>query len=96
MAEDAPIELNFDIQFRNAPPIPLLLREGLTHYIIDHQPVGGFLTAVLQNNLHRGVVLADPISFLALPTIVCFIQNEAPRLCHGSPDRVKAWLAQEK
>ena len=31
--------------------IPLHMRDGIRSYVLDHLPVGGFLTAVIQNDL---------------------------------------------
>ncbi len=85
-------DLNFDISFRNAAPIPPLIREGLSNYIEHHSPTGGCLRAILANDLTGAMVRADPDTLAALPTIVCFLRNEAPSLCHGSYEAVTAWL----
>jgi len=85
-------ELNFDIEFRGAAPIPPMLREGLSHYINHHQPTGDCLKAILSNDLAEAVFRSDPFTLAALPTIVCFLKNEAPTNCHGSPEKVRAWL----
>ena len=72
--------------------IPQTLMRPLHRYIIDRCPTGDFLRAVLSNNLLESCGRADHISIKALPSIVSFIYNHAPGNCHGSPEKVRAWL----
>lgn len=72
--------------------VPPHLLEGLRGYAVDHRPVGGFLTAVLENDLMRAVVTADVDSLACLLGIVHYVYNALPSGCHGSPEKVKAWL----
>jgi hypothetical protein len=85
--------MNFDIEYLGCPPIPQHLRAGLGSYINHHQPTGGGLQAILENDLHGALTRADPETRAALPTIACFLHNEAPSACHGSKENVAAWLA---
>lgn len=72
--------------------IPLALREGLFRYVSNGVKPGDFLTAVLENNLKMAYWLADPNSRTAIPHIIQYLHWEAPSECHGSPEKVKAWL----
>ncbi len=71
--------------------IPPLVREALDKHAKEHRSTGGFVTAVLENNLMEAVGQADHNSLAALPSIVAYVYNEIPGACHGSPAKVKAW-----
>ncbi len=73
--------------------IPSYLKAGLDRYANNHAPVGGFLTAVLGNDLVGALSKADPEAVLSLHDIVGYCHNEIPSGCWGSPEKVKAWLS---
>ena len=73
--------------------VPAHLHNGLANYVANHQSVGDFLTAVLENNLSGAVGRADEASWRGLGAVVSWLYNEPPSGCWGSPERVKAWLA---
>jgi hypothetical protein len=68
------------------------IQEALRGYIEDRRSVGGFLTAVLENNLTQAFGRADPENLATLYEIVQWVYMEAPAPCWGSPEKVKAWL----
>jgi hypothetical protein len=72
--------------------VPPHLRAGLLRYVNDHRRPGGFLLAVLENDLSNAMGRADDESRAGLYAIVCWVYNEAPSTCWGSPEKVKAWL----
>lgn len=72
--------------------VPDNLHAGLVAYITERRPVGGFLTALLSNDLAQTVVRSDPITGLYLRETVLFLFNHAPSPCWGSPAAVDAWL----
>lgn len=74
--------------------IPDHLWPGLLAYVCERRPVGGFLTACLENDLTRAVLNADPLSGAALRGIVEFLAWHVPGTAWGSPDIVHAWLAE--
>lgn len=74
--------------------VPEHLRDGLRGYVLDGQPVGGFLTAVIENDLLNAVNLADEQSLAGLRPLMLCLYNDAPSPCWGSPDLHQAWLAQ--
>ena len=76
--------------------VPDYMVGALRDYIENYVPVGGFLTAVLQNDLTEAVGRADDHNTANLPAYVSYLYNNAPRDCWGSPERVTAWLAKRK
>jgi len=70
----------------------LPLKDSIDRYVQDHTPVGGFLTALLSNDLFIAVMRADDINVALLRDYVRYLFNETPATCWGSPEKVKAWL----
>jgi len=66
--------------------------DGLRRYADDGIPPGGFLMAVLENNLMEAFGRADEQNTLDMVEIAAYVYNEIPSVCHGSPERVTAWL----
>ena len=64
---------------------------ALRRYIDKRMVVGGFLEAVLSNNLTAAVAHADARNARALPNIACYLHNEAPIECWGSSEKYKEW-----
>lgn len=75
-----------------AAQVPPSTLAGLVRYATDQCPVGGFLTAVLSNDLTEAVFRADDINLPALKPIALFVYNCLPAPCHGSREAVKKWL----
>ncbi len=74
----------------SAPPHIL---DGIRQYVEHRIPPGGFVNAVLENDLKEAFARADNESLAGMFGIVSFCYNEIPGTCWGSPERVKAWLA---
>ena len=72
--------------------VPDRMMASLRGYIKHGHPVGGFLFAVLTNNLKEAVGRADSENLANLPAYVGYLYNEAPAACWGSEAKVKAWL----
>lgn len=53
---------------------------------------GGFLTAVLKNDLFSAVGRADSENQKALVYICRYIYNELPHDCWGNENRVTSWI----
>ena len=68
------------------------IKASLDRYANNHIPVGGFLTAVLSNDLLGAFGRADPDTLLALRDIVGYCHNEIPNECWGSPGKIREWL----
>jgi len=79
---------------RSYDGLPESLRNGMRCYIEDHVETGGFLHAVLSNDLRAALAFADSDNLCDLYAIVVWIYNEAPSTCWGSPEKVAAWVAQ--
>lgn len=73
--------------------IPEPLLHGLNQYVERHVETGGFLRAVLEDKLLDAVVQADEESRKVLLQICHYVYNELPSACHGSPEKVRAWLS---
>jgi len=67
--------------------------EGLDRYAKYRIPTGHFLQAVLCNDLMEAIGRADEENRADLFEICDYIYNHMPFQCHGSPEKVKAWLA---
>lgn len=72
--------------------VPLHLQPGLRGFIEQHIEPGGFLTAVLTNDLKEACSRADEVSKHSLWSIVHFLWNEAPSASWGSVEKVESWL----
>jgi hypothetical protein len=71
--------------------IPLLTMAGLSGWISHGIQPGGFLTAVLCNDLREAIVRADDANLAALPDIVKWVRRNAPMACWGSPQAMNHW-----
>lgn len=76
----------------NYSGLPQHIQEGMQLYIEHKIAPGGFLTAVLCNDLYGAAVRADEINKHLLFEYVNWLDNHAPQLCWGNPKRVKEWL----
>lgn len=80
----------FDVT--NYGEVPERTLETLTTYAQDGVPAGGFINAILINDLKGAIGRADKDNLKAIKQIVKFVCNQLPSICHGSPEKVKAWL----
>lgn len=76
----------------NYKMLPEHMQDAMRLYIEHHVQPGGFLMAVLSNDLMEACGRADHTNIERLPDFCRFLYNEAPYRCHGSPAKVKAWL----
>ena len=72
--------------------IPERTMETLKAYVKDHRPTGGFLQAVLSNDLKEALGTADSYNRAALHEIVMWVVCKAPFDCQGSPEKYAAWI----
>ena len=75
--------------------IPESTRGAIERYVVNRIRTGGFLYAVLTNDLRGAMATADNDNLAALKVIVGFLHNEVPGICWGSADRVRLWLDPE-
>lgn len=66
--------------------------ESLWAYAVFGVPTGGFLSAVLSNDLREAIARADEHNIMTLRQIVTYIYMKLPGPCWGSEARVDAWL----
>lgn len=71
-------------------------KEGIDRYVQYGIRPGGFLTAVLENNLMGAMERADSENRIDLFEICRYIYNHCPILCHGSPEIVNEWITHFK
>jgi ribosomal protein L40E len=74
-----------------ASTVPEHLRAGLVRYFADGILPGGFLQAVLCNDLREAIARAAPGAVSALEPLVTFLEHHAPAIAWSSRDRVLAW-----
>ena len=75
--------------------IPGYMQGGLIRYFNDRLPPGGFLTAVLENDLMGAFAHADDTNKRRMRSYVMWLYNEVPGRPNGgwgSPEAVKKWL----
>lgn len=77
--------LNYAIAPNNLGP-------SFQRYIEMRVPLGGFLNAVVENDLKEACARADEYNRNKIFEIVQWLWNEAPAECWGSPQRVSRWL----
>ena len=67
--------------------IPATTLSTLYRYVEHHIPPGGFLQAVLENDLKAAVARADLHNRAALVALTIFCANHVPMSSCGSPER---------
>ncbi|MCA1800188.1 MAG: hypothetical protein LC650_02735 [Actinobacteria bacterium] len=72
--------------------IPSHTQGSLERYAAQGIAPGGFLTAVLTNNLFGAVSRADDYNLEALTEIVRFVYNRMPMSCHGSTEAMAEFM----
>ena len=73
--------------------LPEHMQEGARAYVEQGYPVGGFLRAVLENNLVESFATADFINTAAMHEWANWAYNECPLEARGSQQAVTAWIA---
>jgi len=77
-------------------PVSDSILGGLERYLNNGIMPGGFLTAVLENNLKEAFARADMENSANLKNIVGYIYNNIPSDSWGSRDKITAYLASLK
>jgi len=93
------IEASFEGEFQQCPVsityaemIPPAIIEGLVNYVAHGISPGGFLSAVIENDLAEAFARGDCSSLAALRAIVMWLNNNAPNSCWGFNGAIKDWL----
>ena len=88
---DKPTIENYESRAR-ARGIPDHLISGLANYVVNGRPTGGFLRAVISNDLVEAMGRGTVDSIGAIRDIIIFFANCTPNGCYGSPAIYKAWV----
>ena len=75
--------------------IPKHTKYQIDQYVSNKIPPGGFLYALLTNDLLETISKADEINQLYIVDIVKYLYNDVPAICWGSEEKVKEWLNRE-
>lgn len=79
-------EINYDT-------VPVgYMADGLRRYIEHGYEPGGFMRAVLCNDLQEAVLRADGINVSKLPHWVIWVRDNLPGGCKGSYEAYNAWV----
>jgi len=78
-----------DLRHENWGGIPLYMREPIVGYLLEGQPLGGFLTAVIDGDLFGAVSRADGTNIHLLREYGRFFLMHTPRGSYGYPGAVK-------
>ena len=70
---------------------PQTLRKGMVRYLVYGVPPGGFLSAVLENDLIGAIGKADDNNITKLEVICKWVYNISPCNCWGSRNKVLAY-----
>ena len=76
--------------------LPDHLKESIDAYVETGRPTGGFLRAVINNDLVMAVGLADEENLPLLPVFVWYLYNECPRGCFGFSTAWSEWIARKR
>ena len=72
--------------------VPRYMQEGLIEYFNSHRPPGGFLTAVLSNDLMGAFGKADLTNRHAMHSYAVGLFNCGDPKAYGSKEAVAAWI----
>lgn len=79
-----PLDLNYNL-------LPEHIREGMRLYIEHGVLPGGFLEAVIENNLVESFARADDINLERMFYIAKFVYAEMPMKSWGSKEKMITW-----
>jgi len=73
--------------------IPDYMTDGIVRYLENGIEPGGFLSAVICNDLRGAFGRADETNARLIGEYVRFFYNEVPSPAWGSPEKMEAWMA---
>jgi hypothetical protein len=76
--------------------IPSHMLDALDRYVKSGIPPERFLTAVLENDFLEVVQRADDCNCYLLQDYAQYVYWELPGICHGSPEKVAAWMKKKQ
>lgn len=72
------------------------MKAALDRYAEQGVPLGGFLTALLANDLMGALGKADDGNQRDIAQLCMYVYNEMPGDCHGSYEIVDAWIDKKR
>jgi hypothetical protein len=78
----------------NIDMLPPHMREGMLDYIEKGYAPGGFLMAVLCNDLKGAAGRADSVNQRYLLQYAQYLMWYVPHICWGNEEKVMAWIDQ--
>ena len=82
---------NYYLEKMDAIGIPEHMRNDLVNYIVDGVSTGGFLKAVIKNNLIDTYGTADGTNEKHIKAYADFLYNVMPATAFGSQERYEMW-----
>ena len=75
--------------------IPEHCQEGVRAYFEEGRPIGGFLTAIFENDLVGAIRQADDVNIGRLVDYVSFLYNQMPArpVAWGTKRSVELWIS---
>lgn len=73
--------------------IPEGMHESIINYVVYHREPGGFLRAVLCNDLFNAAMRADQVNRGLLHVYMSFLFIHVPSCCWGSERAFRQWIA---
>lgn len=67
-------------------------KDTIDNYVNHGLEPGGFVRAVLENNLLLSLGKADEENRRDIWEICMYVYNDIPASCHGSPEKVDNWM----
>jgi len=76
--------------------IPHHMMQSIKRYVENRIECGGFLNAVLCNDLKGACGMADGYNIKIIPTYACYLVNHVPASCWGSNEAVSIWISNKR
>lgn len=74
--------------------IPARMMPGIKRYVEQGIRPGDFLCAVFENDFKKALMFADDENYNNIQAYAAYLYNVAPHGCHGSAEKVEAWIKQ--
>lgn len=75
---------------------PPAIAEAIGAYVLAGKPVGGFVRAILENDLYGAVLRADEHNVWMIQHIAAYVVNNVPTAACGSAHNVDAWIERKR
>ena len=72
--------------------VPEHIRPCIESYVLNGWQPGGFVTAVLLNDLFRASARADHENYGSLALITRWVFNNLPEECYGTEQNMEDWM----